>query len=197
MIATPYMFEARLSAEEFQRIGQFACRWALIEHTIGNCLRRLLDLEPKPARVMIFPLSLDLRMTRIGELIKDNPLNDFQMMLFQELKPLIRAMQYLRTSTLHGIVVDLGGDAEPYFHLRSKNRDVTKQQLFGCEDLINYTAHVTLAFRLTLGEKHDPWARTYALPDRPPIPEFLPDDCRAFPKGSRAAPESPPESSPG
>jgi hypothetical protein len=95
MIKTPYHFEADLSDQEFQKIGQFACRWALIEHTIGNCLRVMLGMNPKHATIMIFPLSLDHRMTRIRELLARQPtlLNDYQRSVLEELRPLIKAMQ--------------------------------------------------------------------------------------------------------
>jgi len=185
MIPTPYRFEANFSPEEFQKFGQLAVRWSHIEHTIANCLRVLLKFDPKQASVMIYPLTLDTRMARIGEHIKFIPLEPEQMALFEELKPLIRAMQYLRTTALHGTLVDLFSSEEPFWHLRSKNRMITKSQLFACEDLINYAAHVTQAFRLSLGKKDDDTGDTYALPDRPPIPEFLPDDCHAFPKADR------------
>jgi hypothetical protein len=188
MIPTPYNFEANFLPEEFQKIGQFASRWAHIEHTIANCLRTLLGFDPKQATVMIYPLTIDTRMSRIGEHIKLRPLQPYQMGLYEELKPLIRAMQFLRTTVLHGVVIDFNSAEEAFFHLRSKNRMVTKSQLFGCEDLINYAAHVTQAFRLSLGEKPDDRGSTYALPDRPPIPEFLPDDCRAFPKAATVKP---------
>lgn len=65
MIKTPYSFEAELSDQEFQKIGQFACRWAVIEYQVGNCLRRLLDLTPKQATSLVFPMALDVRMQRI------------------------------------------------------------------------------------------------------------------------------------
>ena len=55
MVKTPYNFEANLSDQDFQKIGQFACRWALMEHAIGNCLRVMLNMEPEDATVMIFP----------------------------------------------------------------------------------------------------------------------------------------------
>src|SRR5262249_1149046 len=80
MIRTPYHFEADLSDQDFQKIGQFACRWAHIEYTIGNCLRVMLGLGPKHAAIMIFPLNLDTRMKRISELLARHPtlLNDYQ-----------------------------------------------------------------------------------------------------------------------
>src|SRR5450759_477925 len=196
MIETPYSFEAELTDHEFQKIGQFACRWSVIEHQIGNCLRRLLDLTPKQATSLIFPMSLDVRMQRIESLAKNPPMSVMQVALFQELKQLVKAMRYLRTNVLHGIFIDLGNQ-EPYFHLRSKGHMVTKAQLFSCEDLINYTSHVTQAFRLTLGEKEDPRAHDYALPRRPAIPEFLRIDSKALPPEDTVTRGDPPQSFPG
>jgi hypothetical protein len=196
MIKTPYSFEAELSDQEFQKIGQFACRWSVLEHQIGNCLRRLLDLTPKQATSLVFPLSLDVRMQRIEGLVKSSGLSDGQVALFQELKPLIKAMRFLRTSVLHGIFIDLDPRQEGYFHLRSKDQTVTKSQLFGCEDLINYTAHITQAFRLSLGEKDDPKALDYALPRRPQIPSFLRIDPKGLPPEDEVKRGDPPQSSP-
>ena len=163
MIKTPFRFEPDFSDQDFGKLGQFALRWSHIDHTIGNCLRRLLNLDMQRAAVIVFPLSLNDRMARIGALAKLQPLDQRSQALFDELKPLIKAMQFLRTTALHSIVVD---EEDQYFHLRSKHRDVTKAQLFGCEDLINYAAHVTMAFRLSLGDKEGyPEGLDYALPD--------------------------------
>jgi hypothetical protein len=154
MIKTPYHFEADLSDQDFQKIGQFACRWALIEYTIANCLRMMLGMEMEPATIMIFPLSLDLQMRRISQLTKQRLPMGYQRALLDELRPLIKAMQYLRNTTLHGVAMSLGDDPDQtYFNLRSKGRNLTRGELFACEDLINYTAHVTQAFRLSLGDK--------------------------------------------
>lgn len=68
MITTPYQFEQKLSDQDFQKIGRFACRWSHIEHTVSNCLRRVLDMDPKPAQIMVFPLSLDAKMRAISDL---------------------------------------------------------------------------------------------------------------------------------
>jgi len=156
-------------------------RWALIEHMIGNCLRVMLGMEMQPATIMIFPLNLDTRMTRISKLAKQRFLTGYQLALLAELRPLIKAMQYLRNTTLHGVVTSFGDDPDQtYFHLRSKGRNLNRSELFSCEDLINYTAHVTQAFRLSLGDKtyegHE--GHTYVLPHRPHIPEFLTEDCK-------------------
>jgi len=186
MPKTPYGYEALLSDQDFQKIGQFACRWAYIEHTVSNCLRVILNMDPTDATAVIFPLTLDTKMTRIGTLARPGRLNDYQLALFGELKPLIRAMQYLRNTTLHGTVMSLGDDDKIFFRLRSKDRSINRNDLLSCEALINYTCHVTQAFRISLGEGDDP-GHTYALPDRPSMPEFLPKECRARPPANMEA----------
>jgi hypothetical protein len=138
---------------------------------------------------MIFPLTLDLRMQRISKLAKQGVLTEYQLALLAELRPLIKAVQYLRNTTLHGVAINLEDDPDQtYFNLRSKGRNLTRGELFSCEDLINYTAHVAQAFRLSLGDKtyegHE--GHTYALPRRPHIPEFLPPDCRKLPHDDTA-----------
>jgi hypothetical protein len=194
MIPIPWNFEPNLTDAEFQTIGRFACRWAMIDNTLANCLRAILKMEPEEATVMIFPLTQDIRMQRIEALSKLHIMNQDQIALFLELKPLIRAMQFLRTTVLHGIADSQTGD----FLLRSKLRRVGKDELFQCEDLINYAAHVTLAFRFALGDAGKAWPPVpYALPDRPPIPDFLPNDCRAFPARSKGGPPIRPEPSRG
>lgn len=195
MIPTPYRFEPEFSDQDFAKIGQLTLRWSLMDHTIGNCLRRLLDMSPKTATVLIFPLSLDHRMSHIGRFAELQPLEPMPQALFAELKPLVKAMQYIRNNAVHGIVIDVGAGEEPYFELRSKNRKITKAQLFACEDLINYTAHVVQAFRFSLGEKESTWGgpwgpHEYALPDRPAVPEWLPQECRAFPQEDKVMRES-------
>jgi hypothetical protein len=144
----------------------------------------MLRMDPEQATVMVFPLSLDMRMAKMAELTKLHMLTENQIALLAELKPLIKAMQYIRNTALHGVVMSFGDSDETYFHLRSKLRNLTREQLFSCEELINYTAHVTQAFRLSLGDMDSP-GHSYALPDRPPIPKFLPPECRALPRANK------------
>jgi len=129
MVKTPYGYEGLLSDQDFQKIGQFACRWAYIEHTISNCLRVILEMEPEDATVMIFPLTLDTKMARISELARPTRLTEYQLAVFAELTPLIKAMQFLRNTTLHGVVLSHGSDERIYFNLRSKNRSVNRNDL--------------------------------------------------------------------
>ena len=188
MIKTPYHFEANLSDQEFQKIGQFACRWALIEHTIANCLREMLGMEMEEARGKVFYLTLHQRMERISKLAEQR-LTEYQLAVLAELQPLIKAIRYLRNTALHGVVTSFGDDPDQtFFHLRSHLRDINIKDLFACDDLIKYTAHVTQAFRLSLGNKtYEGYeeGHTYVLPHRPRIPEFLPEDCK-LPKDDTA-----------
>jgi len=116
-------------------------------------------------------------MQQISKLSDITPMGPYSQQMFDELKPLIKAIQYIRNNVVHAIVIENEKD-EPFFHLRSKGRNLTKAQLFGCEDITNYAAHVALAFRISLGEKGDDRGHNYKLPDRPTIPDFLPKDCR-------------------
>jgi hypothetical protein len=118
-IATPYMFEPELSVEDFAKLGQFMLRWSHMDHTIGNCLRRVLDMTPENATVLIFPLSLDMRIQRLRHFNEITPMSPDAQALFAELQPLVKAMQYIRNSAIHGIVIDMGDGEEPYFELRS------------------------------------------------------------------------------
>jgi hypothetical protein len=180
MIKSPYTFESAISDKEFQKIGEFACRWSMIEHTMANCLRAALGMEPGEATIMIFPLSLDQRMQKLRELKSMNIFTPYQQALLAELKPLILAMQYIRNTVLHGTAMDLNFKDEMEWHLRSKGRVLKKSDLFACEDLINYTGHVSREFRMAMGDKlNAPWAPPAALPCRPPIPPFLPKECQA------------------
>jgi hypothetical protein len=188
MIKTPYHFEADLSDQDFQKVGQFACRWALMEHTIANCLRVMLGMEMEEAREKVFSLTLHQRMEQISKRAEQR-LTGYQLAVLAELQPLIKAVRYLRNTVLHGVVTSFGDDPDQtFFHLRSHLRDINIKELFACDDLVKYTAHVTQAFRLSLGDKtyegHE--GHTYALPRRPHIPEFLPPDCRKLPQDDTA-----------
>jgi hypothetical protein len=75
MIAVPYRFEPDLSAEEFMKLGQLSLRWSHIEHVLGHCLKRMLRLTDDEAIIMVFPLSLDQRLTRITQLAETTPMD--------------------------------------------------------------------------------------------------------------------------
>jgi hypothetical protein len=169
-ISTPYNFEASLSDQDFQKIGQLSLKWSHLEHLIGNCLKVLLRLSNDEARVIVFPMSLEQRITRISELAEINPLSERSRRHFDELRTLLRGIQYVRNNVVHAIVES--GEDDHNFYLRSKNRTLTKTQIFSVEDITNYAAHVVFALRFSLGFA-DGSSLDYTLPDRPEIPEFL------------------------
>lgn len=191
MIPTPFMFEANLSDEDFQKIGRLSLRWSHIEHVAGNCLKTMLRLTYQEATVVVFPMSLEQRVNRMTELSEITPLPEEARFPFSEFKILFKGIQYIRNNVIHAIV---GGDGWDHFHLRSKNRTLSKAEIFGSEEITNYTAHVVITLRYALGPKEGPW-RPPALPDRPEIPEFLRSVIQwPKPKGT-AKPPSQPQSS--
>jgi hypothetical protein len=179
VIPTPFNFEPTLSDQEFMKIGHLSIKWSHLEHIIGNCLKVILRLSDDEARVIVFPLSLEQRMTRIGELAEIGSISERSQRLFYELRALLKGIQYVRNNVIHAIV-ELGEDGHT-FHLRSKNRSLTKEQVFSIDDITNYTAHVVMALRFSLGFK-DGSVLDYTLPDRPEIPEFL-RSLVQFPQG--------------
>src|SRR5258708_24769969 len=144
MIPTPFRFEPEMMPDEFQTVGRLTLKWSHIEHIVGNCLKRILRLTDEEAIVVVFPLNIETRLNRILELSKIKPMKPRSQSLLAELRPLMRGIQYLRTSVVHAIVVenDKSGDL---FHLRSRRRNVTKAEIFSSEEITNYTAHVVIA----------------------------------------------------
>jgi hypothetical protein len=172
MIPTPFHFEPELSPDEFMKIGQLSLRWSHTEHIVGNCLRAMLDLSMEEAIIMIFPLSLEHRLRRMKEIAAIRPLNQQAKAALDELQIIMKGIQYVRNSVAHAIVEE--HDEEGHvFHLRSKQRTLTKKEIFSAVELTNYAGHVTLALRYALGGKDFPDGHGYTLPERPEIPAFL------------------------
>jgi hypothetical protein len=187
MIASPYNFEPLISDQDLAKLGILALRWSHIEHVLANCLKTMLRLSDEEAVVVVFPLGLEQRINRIRELSQINPLIPHAQAAFEELRVVMKGIQYVRNSVVHSIVV--ADDEEGHvFHLRSKMRTLTKAQVFSIEEWTNYAAHLAQALRYALGFKNQPEPMLYTWPDRPTIPEFLPPDCRGFSKGSPATP---------
>ena len=170
MIETPFMFEESMSDEDFRKIGQLSLRWSHIEHITGSCLKAVLRLSDDEARVVVFPISLEQRVNRIGELSEIKPLPENARFPFAEFKALLKGIQYVRNNVVHAIIE--GGKGGHSFHLRSKNRTLSKAEIFSSEEITNYAAHVVIALRYGLGLKHGSSPGS-TLPDRPEIPEFL------------------------
>ena len=96
------------------------------------------------------------------------------------MKPLVKAMQFIRGTAVHGVVIDFFSNEEMFIDNRGSKgrRNLTFTQLMECEDLINYTAHIAIAFRLTCGGKDDDRGPDYTLRARPQLPTWLPDNCK-------------------
>lgn len=171
MLDTPFRFEEELTSEEFQKLGQLSLRWSHTEHIIGNCLKVMLRLTDEEAVAMIFPLPVERRLDKIKELSALTPLNSDAQAAFDELRDVMRGIQYVRNNVIHAIVIN-HPDHGQLFHLRSKGRSLRKAQIFSCEELTNYAAHAALSLRYALGLKGSPGER-FPLPDRPEIPEVL------------------------
>jgi hypothetical protein len=136
----------------------------------------MLRLTDGEAIIVVFPLSLEQRLTRITQVAEINWLGDLALAHINELKLIMPAIQYVRNNVIHAFVTE--GDHE--FRLHSKQRTLTKAEVFSAEELTNYAAHVTLALRWALGFKSDPSGHSYTLPGRPAIPEFLQSKFQAL-----------------
>ena len=80
-------------------------------------------------------------------------------------------IEYVRNNVIHAVMAE-DKDQGVLFRLHSKNRSLTKEQVFSSEEISNYAAHAAIALRLALGIEGSPDAQ-HTLPDRPEIPEFL------------------------
>ncbi len=171
MIETPFRYDPMLPSEDFTKLGQLMLRWSHTEHIIGNCLRVVLGLSLEQAAVVVFPLGADRRISHLTDLALIRPFNAEATAALSALKPTMKALQIVRSSIAHGVIAD-PDDANISFYLRSAGRTLTLQQIFSTEELTNYAAHAAVSLRYALGIKEGPDA-WHALPDRPPIPEFL------------------------
>jgi hypothetical protein len=172
MIPSPYRFEPRISEQDLAKLGILTLRWSHTEHILANCLRVMLRLSEKEGRIIVFPLSLEQRINRISEIAEITPLPHHANSAFEELRPIIKGIQYVRNNVIHSIVLETESDGH-VFHLRSKNRSLTKAEVFSVEEVTNYAAHLVRAFRMALVEPNGPPPVLHSWPDRPEIPEFL------------------------
>lgn len=194
MLETPFRFEPSLTDAEFKKLGQLTLRWSHIEHIIGNCLKVMLRMTDEEAHEVIFPQFLDWRLQKMKALEKLRPLAGDAKLAFDELHQIMPYIQYVRSNVVHAIVVPLNNDEDFAFHLRSKNRTFSKDEILSVEEITNYAAHVVLSLRLALGMKDAPDAR-HPLPDRPALPAFL-QKWRPIQNREDQQPEFQPQSSP-
>ena len=107
----------------------------------------------------------------MNRLARINNYGELAHLALLELTAIMKGVQFVRNSVIHAILLE--DDEEGHvFHLRNKERSLTKAQIFSCEELTNYAAHLTYSLRYGLGLKGGA-SHEYASPDRPAIPEFL------------------------
>ena len=170
MISTPYLFEPSLSDQEFMKIGHLSVKWSHLEHIIGNCLKVILRLNDDEARIVVFPLSLEQRMVRIGELAEIGSLSERSQRLFRELKAILKGIQYVRNNVIHAIVES--GEGGTHFICVPKTGRLQKIRFSARTKLRIMPPMSSRRFGLALAFKMDS-TLDYTLPDRPDIPEFL------------------------
>ena len=136
---------------------------------IANCLKLQLGLDEDQARLMIFPLSTELRLQRMNELAKLKALPSGKAAnVFQELRAVMKGIRAIRTNAVHAVSIEGG------FTLRSKkDRAFTKEEIFECEELTNYAGILALTLRHELNEPDPAFDPPDPFPARPSIPEFL------------------------
>ena len=169
MIESP--FEYALSPEELQRLGKLSLTWSHTEQLVGHCLKDLLRLSNDEAVIMIFPLSLEQRLRRLQELTTLSQMTDEMKTALEELLAIMPAMQLVRNHVAHAVLIhDPTGELQ--FHLSSKDRTLTKKQIFDSEELSNYACHVAMSLRFSLpSARASGWHKP--LPDRPALPDWL------------------------
>lgn len=171
MLESPFRYQVWFKPAEYQKVGELAMQWSSIEHVIGNCLKALLKLTDDEALILIFPLPVERLLNHLKELCAIRPIKDEARIALDELIDVMRGIQYVRNTVVHGIAVGLP-PGEYAFRLHSKQREIAKDHIFATEELTAYAAHAALALRFALGFQENPDAR-HTLPGRPEIPEFL------------------------
>src|SRR5258705_8322039 len=103
MIRSPYRFESKISDQDLAKLGILTLRWSHTEHVLANCLRIMLRLTQREARAIVFPLNLENRINRISEIAEITPLPPHASAAFEELKPIMKGIQFVRNNVIHSI----------------------------------------------------------------------------------------------
>lgn len=172
---TPFLWEVYVDDTELAQIGTLALRWSHIEHILANCLRRLVRMSEEDATLIIFPMTLEKIVQTIDNVVKARPLKGKAKMYYDELRPTLEPFRYVRNTMIHSILTDNSWGQARTFHLRSKLRDLSIEEVLSTGDFTNYVATLVIDFRKTLGHK---LGKPGPLPDKPALPGFL---IRAFP----------------
>lgn len=191
MIECPY--EYALTDKELQKLAEMSLTWSHTEHLIGICLKRVWKLDDDEGTAIVFPLPLETRLKYLSEL--KGRISTGGQSVLKELSLIMKAIQPIRNTVAHAILINDTTDGT-LFHLRSKDRTFTKEELFECEEITNYAAQLTICLRYELGFDRPREDSMPTLPQRPAIPkpvrEYIPNDKKA---GQRLP--SPPQSWPG
>ena len=167
MLNSPFQYDTWLAPAEFQKLGELSLRWSHLDHIIGNCLSDILKLSPEQAVIMVFPLSAEYRLQKIKELSKIKKINKDAHAALEALSEVLSYILQVRNNIIHAIMIEDDTDGA-VFHLRSKKRTLTKEQVFSVVELTNYAAHAAFALSHALCRK-----KRHPLPDKPEIPDFL------------------------
>ena len=166
MIGSPWQFEPEISDQDLAKVAILMVRWSHIEHYLANCLRVMLRLTEDEAVAMSWPLPVERRIAKIAEIAELTPIHPHAMKAFKELRPVMQGLITVRNNVVHAILLE--DEIEGHvFHLRSKRKNLTKEQLFATEELTNYAAHLCQAMRFAIGFKNQPEPMIYEWPDRP------------------------------
>ena len=155
MLESPFRYEEWLTPKEFQKLGELMLRWSHLDHIIGNCLGAMLELPTEEAVVMVFSLSSDRRLEKLKKLAAIRGVNDDAKAALDALAGVVTHIQGVRNNVIHAIMIDDPNDGL-LFHLRSKKRSLTIEQVFQIEELTNYAAHCAMSLRYALGLKGSP-----------------------------------------
>jgi hypothetical protein len=168
MISCP--FEYHLTDQEMQKLGELSLTWSHTDHTIGNCLKAVLNFNDDEAIALIFPLGLEQRVRWLRGLT--DRMNGSAQAALEEFHSVLPGLSAVRNLGVHGVIIADTIDG-PLFHLRSKDRILTKDDFFACEEFTNYCARVAYAIRFALFAPADVKGWPLTLPERPEIPGAL------------------------
>lgn len=171
MLESPFQYEDWLTPKDYQKLGELSLRWSTLDHIIGNCLSAMLKLSPEEAVVMVFPLTAHQRLEKIKAIAKFKRTNEDTRAAIRALADVMEHISKVRNNVVHAILVEDETEGA-VFHLRSKRRTLTREQVFSIEELTNYACHAALSLRYALGLKGARGER-HTLPDKPDIPDFL------------------------
>jgi hypothetical protein len=180
MLESPYRYEEWFSPDQFRKLGELVLKWSHLDHVIGNCLGALLKLSPEESAILVFPLSTQDRLDKLKKLAPLHKINADAQAALDALTDVSVYVQQVRNNVVHAVIIDDPKDGI-LFHLRSKQRWLTIEQVFSTEELTNYASHCAMSLRYALGPKAGPVER-HPLPDKPAIPGFF--NC-PNPKGIR------------